>query len=164
MLFSREQNNTIAVVRLKDIPGVRFNGSAPTNKHGVTAFYISPYNKNEIRINTEQVPDNIELMNSGYNVVPTERAIVFRDFAHSEIKRYIFRVVGKDGKAVMAGSQARTEQNINAGFVSNGGILLVNVLAEPKEIIVRQQDGKQCQFSMQGMVAGVNKTKEVRCE
>lgn len=164
VLFSREQNNTIAVVRLKDIPGVRFNGSAPTNKNGVTAFYISPYNKNEIRINTEQVPDNIELMNSAYNVVPTERAIVFRDFAHSEIKRYIFRVVGKDGKPVMAGSQARTEQNINAGFVSNGGILLVNVLAEPKEIIVRQQNGKQCQFKMQNMVAGVNKIKEVRCE
>lgn len=164
VLFSREQNNTIAVVRLKDIPGVRFNGSAPTNKKGVTAFYISPYNKNDIRINTEQLPDNIELMNSAYSVIPTERAIVFRDFAHSEIKRYIFRVIDRDGKPVMAGSQARTEQSINAGFVSNGGILLVNVLAEPKEIIVRQQDGKQCQFSMQNIVAGLNKTKEVRCE
>ncbi|EBT2497844.1 TPA: PefC/AfrB family outer membrane usher protein [Salmonella enterica subsp. enterica serovar Eastbourne] len=164
MLFSREQNNTIAVVRLKDIPGVRFNGSAPTNKKGVTAFYISPYNKNDIRINTEQVPDNIELMNSAYSVVPTERAIVFRDFAHTEIKRYIIKVIGRDGKPVMAGSQARTEQDINAGFVANGGILLVNVLAEPKEIIVRQQGGMQCQFSMQGMVAGKNKIEEVRCE
>ncbi|ELE6317856.1 PefC/AfrB family outer membrane usher protein [Salmonella enterica] len=89
VLFSREQNNTIAIVKLKDIPGVRFNGSAPTNKKGVTAFYISPYNKNDIRINTEQLPDNIELMNSAYSVVPTERAIVYRDFAHTEIKRYI---------------------------------------------------------------------------
>ncbi|ELE6317857.1 hypothetical protein RMP33_002017 [Salmonella enterica] len=64
----------------------------------------------------------------------------------------------------MAGSQASTEQGINAGFVSNGGILLVNVLAEPKEIVVRQQDGSQCQFSMQGVVAGNNKIKEVHCE
>ncbi|EDV1002860.1 PefC/AfrB family outer membrane usher protein [Salmonella enterica subsp. enterica] len=164
VMFSREQNNTIAVVRLKDIPGVRFNGSAPTNKKGVTALYISPYNKNDIRINTEQVPDNIELMNSAYSVVPTERAIVYRDFAHTNIRRYILRLTGRTGQPVMAGSQARTEQGVNAGFVSNGGILLVNVLAAPEEIVVRQQDGSQCRFSMQGMVAGNNKIKEVRCE
>lgn len=164
VMFSREQNNTIAVVRLKDIPGVRFNGSAPTNKKGVTALYISPYNKNDIRINTEQVPDNIELMNSAYSVVPTERAIVYRDFAHANIRRYILRLTGRTGQPVMAGSQARTEQGVNAGFVSNGGILLVNVLAAPEEIVVRQQDGSQCRFSMQGMVAGNNKIKEVRCE
>ncbi|MDR9891414.1 PefC/AfrB family outer membrane usher protein [Pseudenterobacter timonensis] len=164
ILFSREQNSTVALVRLKDIPGVRFSGSAPTNKKGITSLYVSPYNINEIRINTDQVPDNIELKNSVYSMVPTERAIIYRDFAHTEIKRYILRVKSADGTPLPAGGLARTEQGINAGFVANGGILLVNVLAEPKEILVNQQNGNQCRFSMQGMAAGDNKTKEVRCE
>lgn len=164
LLFSRDQNNTVAVVRLKDVPGVSFNGSAPTNSKGSTVINISPYINNDIRINTEQVPDNMELMNSVYSVVPTERAIIYRDFAHENIKRYILRVMGRDGKPLMAGSLAKTDQGVNAGFVSNGGILLVNVLAEPKNIVVRQQNGKQCQFSMQSMVAGENKTREVFCE
>ncbi|EAA1645033.1 outer membrane usher protein PefC [Salmonella enterica subsp. enterica serovar Richmond] len=164
ILFSREQNSTVAVTRLKDVPGVRFNSSSPTNKRGVTSMYVSPYNSNDIRINTENVPENIELKNSVYSVIPTERAIIYRDFAHTEIKRYILRVKSADGKPLSAGSQAKTEQGINAGFVANGGVLIVNVLAEPNEILVSQYDGKQCRFSMQGMTAGDNKLKEVRCE
>lgn len=127
-------------------------------------MYVSPYNSNDIRINTENVPENIELKNSVYSVIPTERAIIYRDFAHTEIKRYILRVKSADGKPLSAGSQAKTEQGINAGFVANGGVLIVNVLAEPNEILVSQYDGKQCRFSMQGMTAGDNKLKEVRCE
>ena len=164
VLFSREQNSTVALARLKDVPGVRFSSSPPTNKKGVTSMYVSPYNTNEIRINTDNIPENIELKNSVYSVVPTERAIIYRDFAHTEIKRYILRVKSADGKPLPAGSQAKTEQGVSAGFVASGGILLVNVLADPNEIIVSQQDGKQCRFSMQGMTAGDNKTKEVRCE
>lgn len=164
LLFSREQNNTVAVVRLKDIAGVSFNGSVPTNNRGATVISMNPYITNDIRINTEQVPDNIELMNSVYSIVPTERAIIYRDFEHANIKRYILRVMDKDKKPLLAGSLAKTEQGVNAGFVSNGGILLVNVLAEPKNIVVHQQNGKQCQFSMQNMPAGERKTREVICE
>lgn len=164
LIFSREQNNTVALVRLENVPGISFNGSAPTNSRGVTVINMSPYINNDIRINTEQVPDNMELMNSVFSVVPTERAIIYRDFEHANIKRYILRVTDQEGLAVAAGSLAKTEQGVNAGFVSNGGILLINVLAEPKYIVVRQQNGKQCQFSMLNMVAGENKTKEVVCE
>lgn len=164
LLLSREQNSTIAVVRLKDVPGVSFNGSAPTNSRGMTVINMSPYVNNDIRINAEQVPDSMELINSVYSIVPTERAIIYRDFEHTNIKRYILRVTNKEGVPVISGSQAKTEQGVNAGFVSKGGILLVNVLAEPEMIVVQQQNGKECQFSMQDMVAGENKTREVVCE
>ncbi|MBA2140344.1 PefC/AfrB family outer membrane usher protein [Salmonella enterica subsp. houtenae serovar 44:z36,[z38]:-] len=164
ILFTREQNSTLAIARLKGIQGVSFNGSRPTNKNGDTVLYMTPYNVNDIRIDTEQVPDNIELMNSVYSVVPTEKAIVYREFKHVDVKRYILRVMGRDGKALPAGSQAKTEQGLDAGFVSGGGVLLVNLLSEPKSITVRQQNGQTCTFSMKGMVAGENKTREVRCE
>lgn len=164
LMMTREQNNTLAVVKVKDLPNIRFNGSRPTGKDGTTVLYVTPYNNNDIRIDTEQVPDNVELLNTVYSVVPTDRAIVYREFNHVDIKRYILRLTGRDGKPVVMGSQARTEQGLDAGFVSNGGILLMNVLSVPKRVTVTQQNGQQCQFSMQGIVPGENQTKEVRCE
>lgn len=164
LMMTREQNNTLAVVKIKDLPGVRFNGSRPTDKDGTTVLYVSPYSSNDIRIDTEQVPDNVELMNTVYNVVPTDKAIIYREFNHVDMKRYILRLTGRDGKPVAMGSQAKTDNGLDAGFVSGGGVLLVNVLSEPKSITVSQQNGQQCRFSMQGMVPGENKTREVRCE
>jgi outer membrane usher protein FimD/PapC len=164
LLFAREQSSTVAVVNLKGIPGVRFNNSQPTNSQGNTVLYVSPYSNNSIRINTEQVPENVELLNTVYSVVPTERAIVYREFGHTEIHRYILRVVGRDGKPLPLGSSARTEKDVYAGFVADGGILLVNVTESPASITVQQQNGQQCRFSMQGIVAGENKAKEVHCE
>lgn len=164
LFFSREKNSTVAVLRLNNISGIQINGSGATNDKGITALYVSPYKKNDIRINMEQLPDNIELLNSVYSVVPTERAIVYRDFAHNEIKRYILRVINSDGQLILPGSLAKTEQGINAGFVANGGILLVNVLAEPNKIIIRQQNGSVCEFKMNGIQPNVNKKNEVICE
>ncbi|HCR3450460.1 TPA: PefC/AfrB family outer membrane usher protein [Citrobacter werkmanii] len=164
LMLTREQNDTLAVVKIKDLPGVRFNGSRPTGKDGTTVLYVSPYSSNDIRIDTEQVPDHVELMNTVYSVVPTDKAIIYREFSHVDMKRYILRLTGRDGKPVAMGSQARTDNGLDAGFVSGGGVLLVNVLSEPKSITVSQQNGQQCRFSMQGMVPGENKTREVRCE
>lgn len=164
LMLTREQNDTLAVVKIKDLPGVRFNGSRPTRKDGTTVLYVSPYSSNDIRIDTEQVPDHVELMNTVYSVVPTDKAIIYREFSHVDMKRYILRLTGRDGKPVAMGSQARTDNGLDAGFVSGGGVLLVNVLSEPKSITVSQQNGQQCRFSMQGMVPGENKTREVRCE
>lgn len=164
LLFARQQNTTLAVVNLQDIEGVRFNGSAPTNSKGNTALNLTPYTNNDIRINTENLPDNIELMNSVYSIVPTERAIVYRDFKYTDVKRYVLRVVDANGQPLIAGSQAKTEQGIEAGFVANGGILLMSTLSEPKTITVRQQNGQMCHFDMSGMVPGENTTRGVRCE
>ncbi|MEG0210545.1 PefC/AfrB family outer membrane usher protein [Hafnia sp.] len=164
LMMTREQNDTIAVVKVKDLPNIRFNGSRPTGKDGTTVLYVTPYGNNDIRMDTEQVPDNVELLNTVYSVVPTDRAIVYREFNHVDMKRYILRLTGRDGKPVMMGSQAKTEQGLDVGFVSNGGILLVNALSVPKRVTVTQQNGQQCQFSMQGIMPGENQTKEVRCE
>jgi len=164
LLFVRQQDTTMAVVKLRDVEGIKFNGSTPTNRKGNTALYMNPYMSNDIRIDTENLPDNVELMNSVYNIVPTERAIVYRDFQYADVKRYILRVVDRNGQPLVAGSLAKTEQGVEAGFIANGGILLMSTLSEPKTITVQQQNGQTCRFAMAGMVPGENKTIGVRCE
>lgn len=135
----------------------------PTNSDGNTVVWLSEYSENSISINMDNVPDSMEFETTSYNVVPTEKAMVYRKFGFENVLRYILRVKDAQGN-YLTGGDAKTEQGLNAGFISNNGVLLMNMLAEPKTVSVNAGDGKQCRFSMAGLKANTNKVQEVRCE
>ncbi len=164
ILFSREQNSTVAIIKVNDIPNISFNRSSTTNSRGNTAIYVSPYSKNDIKIDTEQVPDNIELLDSIYNVVPTEKAIIYREYKYIVVNRYILRPVLAEGKQLPIGSIAKTEDGSEVGFISTGGILLINVIDNAQRISIISALGDECHFSLEGISPGENKIKEVDCE
>lgn len=164
LLFSREQSGTMALVRIKDIPGVRFNGSRPTGKNGVTAVPLSDYSRNSIRINPENVPDDVELLDTSFSVVPTRGAIVYREFDYARVNRYVLRLTGSDGKVLPQGSTAVTENGLDAGFVTGGGVLLANLLSEPGALKVTTPQGGLCRVNMEGVKPAVGQLTEVRCE
>ncbi|ENE8568884.1 fimbria/pilus outer membrane usher protein [Salmonella enterica] len=163
MLFTREQNDTVALVKIKDIPGVTFNGSRPTDNQGITAVSLSPYSRNDIRINTGNVPDNMELLDSVQTVVPTQHAIIFREFNYAEVKRYILRVRNRNGEPLPQGTTALTQNGLDAGFVTRGGILLASLLAKPDTLTLTSPQGKTCRVNMAGINPG-NTITEVHCE
>lgn len=163
LLLTKEASDTVAVVRIKDTPGVTFNGSMPTNGSGSTVLYLTGYNPTTISINPENVPDSAELMNTSYDVVPTEKAIIYREFGFQNVLRYIVRVRDAQGNTLTGGS-ATTEQGLDAGFITNNGVLLMNLLAAPKTITVSQSSGKQCRFSAAGLKENTGTVQEIRCE
>ncbi|HDD8965503.1 PefC/AfrB family outer membrane usher protein [Escherichia coli] len=162
-LFTKESSDTVGIVSIPGVEGVSVNGSMPTNSDGNTVVWLSEYSENSININMDNVPDNMEFETTSYNVVPTEKAIVYRKFGFENVLRYIVRVKDAQGD-YLTGGDAKTEQGLNAGFISNNGVLLMNMLAEPKTVSVNTGDGKQCRFSMAGLKANTNKVQEVRCE
>ncbi|QST31009.1 PefC/AfrB family outer membrane usher protein (plasmid) [Escherichia albertii] len=162
-LFSKESSDTVGIVSIPGVEGVSVNGSMPTNSKGNTVVLLSEYSENNISINMDNVPDNMEFETSSYRVVPTERAMVYRKFGFESVLRYILRVKDTQGN-YLTGGDAKTEQGLNAGFISNNGVLLMNMLAEPKTVSVDTGGGKQCRFSMAGLKANTNKVQEVRCE
>lgn len=89
----------------------------------------------------DNVPDNMEFETTSYKVVPTEGAMVYRKFSFDNVMRYILRVKDVHGE-YLTGGDARTEQGLNAGFISNNGVLLMNMLAEPKTVTVDTGTGK----------------------
>ena len=89
--------------------------------------------------------------------------MVYRKFGFESVLRYILRVKDAQGN-YLTGGDAKTEQGLNAGFISNNGVLLMNMLAEPKMVSVNTGNGKQCRFSMAGLKANTNKVQEIRCE
>ena len=135
----------------------------PTNSDGNTVVWLSEYSENSININMDNVPDDMEFETTSYNVVPTEKAMVYRKFGFESVLRYILRVKDAQGN-YLTGGDAKTEQGLNAGFISNNGVLLMNMLAEPKMVSVNTGNGKQCRFSMAGLKANTNKVQEIRCE
>ncbi len=163
LLFTRDQSSTIAVVRIPDVVGVRINGSAPTNSRGYTAVGLSDYTENRIDVDMENVPDNLDLMTTSHSVVPTGRAVVYRQFDASYVKRYVLQVRDRNGQ-LLTGGNARTELGLNAGIISRNGVLSMGLLAEPKEIKVDQGNGNVCRFSMAGIKPEATRVQEVRCE
>jgi outer membrane usher protein FimD/PapC len=162
-LFTKESADTVAIVSIPGVEGVSVNRSMPTDSKGNTVVWLSEYSENSISINMDNVPDNMEFETTSYNVVPTEGAMVYRKFGFENMLRYIVRVKDAQGQ-YLTGGDARTEQGLNAGFISNNGVLLMNMLAEPKSVSVDTGTGKQCRFSMAGLKPNTNKVQEVRCE
>ncbi len=162
-LLTRDQSSTMAVVRIPDVQGVRINGSVPTNSRGYTAVGVSEYAENRIDVNMENVPDNLELMTTSYSVVPTGKAVVYRQFGANYVKRYLLQVKDRHGQ-LLTGGNVRTEQGLDAGVISRNGVLVMGMLAEPQEIRVDQGDGNVCRISMAGIKPEATKVQEVRCE
>ncbi|WP_033851174.1 PefC/AfrB family outer membrane usher protein, partial [Yersinia wautersii] len=163
VLLTKETGNTLGIVRMPNVAGVRFNRSAPTNRKGYTVVNLSDYTLNRINVDMENVPDDLELQTTSYNVVPTEKAVVYRQFGAKYVQRYILRVKDRNGK-ILDGGSARTEQGLDAGFIANNGVLLMNLLSAPTWVKVTLDKGSTCRFSMSGIQADANKVQEVRCE
>ncbi|HAW2552710.1 TPA: PefC/AfrB family outer membrane usher protein [Escherichia coli] len=163
LLFTREASDTVGIVSVPGVEGISINGSMPTDRNGNTVVSLSEYAKNNININMDNVPDDIDFETTSYRVVPTENAMVYRKFGFENILRYILRIKGPDG-SYLTGGNAKTEQGLNAGFISGKGVLLMNMLAEPETVRVDLGNGKQCQFSAKGLKANINEVQEVRCE
>ncbi|MDD1847208.1 PefC/AfrB family outer membrane usher protein [Aeromonas veronii] len=163
LLLTKQASDTIAIVKIKDTPGITFNGSLPTNEDGETAVFLSGYNPTSININTENVPADIDLLNTSYNVVPTEKAIIYREFNLAKVHRYILRVRDAQG-AIVTGGSAETASGMNAGFISSNGVLLMNLQEKPERITIVHSDGQRCSVNAATLNENTNSVQEVRCE
>lgn len=163
LLFSNVRRDTVAIAKIKDIQNITFNDSPPTDKKGNTVIGISPYIENNLKINTEEIPNNIELLDSVQNFVPTDKAIIYREFKYATIHRYILRLKKHNGEFIPAGSSVRTEKNEYVGFVSNGGVLLLNLLNKPNTLFVLSPKGEPCSLNMEKIESNDNKMMEIEC-
>ncbi|MGP3592745.1 PefC/AfrB family outer membrane usher protein [Vagococcus sp. WN89Y] len=163
LLLTRDQSDTMGVVRVPNVAGMRFNGSPATNSKGYTVVGLSDYSQNRIDVDMENVPDDLDLDVTSYSVVPTEKAVVYREFGANYVKRYFLLVKDRMGR-LLSGGDARTEQGLDAGFISRNGVLSMSLLSEPKEVKVSLGEGRECRIPMAGIKPGVEKVQEVHCE
>ncbi|SPZ01940.1 fimbrial usher protein [Proteus mirabilis] len=163
LLFSNVRRDTVAIAKIKNIEGITFNDSPPTDKEGNTIVGVSPYIENNLKINTEEIPNNVELLDSVQKFTPVDKAIIYREFKYSTIQRYILRIKNKNGDFISAGSAVRNKNDEYIGFVSNSGVLLLNLLDKPNKLFVISPNGEKCTLNLEKVESNDHKIMEIEC-
>lgn len=161
-ILSSQHLNTVAVAHIDDIDNVMFNGSSYTNKDGNALISLTSYQPNSIVMNTNNISENIELLDTNYDVYPTSKAILVKNFKYLKVNRYLLKVVDKDGHSLPMGSQALSDKNIDVGMITNNGILVASLLSKSKFIAVRNGE-KLCKINLSLVTANTNKISNVSC-
>ncbi|CAI1969312.1 Outer membrane usher protein fimD precursor [Serratia fonticola] len=152
--FGQPLGETIALVKA---PGA--NGVGITNQSGVKTDwrgyaivpYTSPYRKNQVQLNPETLPDNVDLTLTTQNVVPTRGAVVRANFEANVGQRVLMTLLRTGGAPIPFGATVSdAAQKTAQGFIvgDNGQVYLTG-LADSGTLNVKWGGGadQQCQVS-----------------
>ncbi|ECE0372050.1 F4 (K88) fimbrial usher FaeD [Salmonella enterica subsp. enterica serovar Hvittingfoss] len=159
VMFSRNSNDTVAVVNVKDTPGVKVtSGDGQTNGDGNLVVSLNSYDWNTVTIDAGTLPLNTELATTSMKVVPTDRAVVWMPFDALKVHRYLLQVKQRNGEFVPGGTWARDSKNTPLGFVANNGVLMINAVDRPGDITLGQ-----CRIPA-AKLQETEKLQEITCE
>lgn len=159
IMFSRTSGDTVAVVNVKDTPGVKVtSGDGQTNSDGNLVVPLNSYGWNTVTIDAGMLPLSTELTNTSQKVVPTDKAVVWMPFDALKVKRYLLQVKQRDGEFVPGGTWARDSKNTPLGFVANNGVLMINTVDAPGDITLGQ-----CRIPA-AKLQDTEKLQEITCE
>ncbi|ECR0567517.1 F4 (K88) fimbrial usher FaeD [Salmonella enterica] len=159
VMFSRNSNDTVAVVNVKDTPGVKVtSGDGQTNGDGNLVVSLNSYDWNTVTIDAGTLPLNTELATTSMKVVPTDSAVVWMPFDALKVHRYLLQVKQRNGEFVPGGTWARDSKNTPLGFVANNGVLMINAVDRPGDISLGQ-----CRIPA-AKLQETEKLQEITCE
>lgn len=129
VMLSRTVADTVAVVSVKDTPGVKVtSGSGVTGRGGHLVVPLTSYDLNTVTIEAGSLPLDTELGNTSRQVVPVSQAVVWMPFEPVKVRRYLLQVRTPDGAFVPGGIWAKDERGAPLGFVAASGVLVMNVM------------------------------------
>jgi outer membrane usher protein len=112
---------TIALVKAPGARGIGVTNQtgAKTDLRGYTVVSnVSPYRKNDLSLDTETLPDDVELELTTKTVIPTRGAVVRADYKASVGTRMLMTLIRANGQPVPFGAIATIAGNENTqGFI-----------------------------------------------
>lgn len=119
--FAQPFGETIALVKAPGAKGVDVANQpgVSTDFRGYTVVSnISPYRKNDIALDTESMPDNVELELTTQTVVPTRGAVVRADYKANVGMRILMTLLRANGQPVPFGATVTVDGDKNTqGFI-----------------------------------------------
>ncbi|EAA8845825.1 outer membrane usher protein PefC [Salmonella enterica subsp. enterica] len=159
IMFSRTTGDTVAVVNVKNTPGVKVtSGDGQTDSDGNLVVPLNSYDWNTVTIDAGTLPLSTELTNTSQKVVPTDKAVVWMPFDALKVHRYLLQVKQRDGEFVAGGTWARDSKNTPLGFVANNGVLMINTVDALGDITLGQ-----CRIPA-AKLQDTEKLQEITCE
>lgn len=159
VMFSSNTGETLAVVGVKDIPGVKvISGADVTDSNGNLVVPLNSYDLNTVTLDASTLPLDTELSNTSQQVVPSNQAVVWMPFDVMKVHRYLLQVRQQNGEFVSGGTWAHNEKGVPLGFVAANGVLMMNLMEEPGKITLGR-----CTIPA-GVLKETERLQSVRCE
>lgn len=144
--LSQPLGDQFAIVSAKGASGVRF-----TNHRGVQTDYfgnaiipsLTPYQDNDIRIDTTSLPDDVDTDETTMTVVPSRRAAVSTQFTAHVGYRALISLTRPDGRIIPFGAIASVDGLAQSGIVDDQGVLYLAGIGENTSLTVKWGNSAQ---------------------
>lgn len=150
LTLSRELGETFAVIHAKHAKGAEIRGFANLKLdrfgNGIVPS-LAPYKVNHIGVNPENLPDDVELLATGKDVIPRAHSVNLVAFPTQVGKIHLFQILLADGQSMppMA-AEALDEKGQTIAYVVQSGQLMTRGLATTGKITLKWDEKAQCQF------------------
>jgi outer membrane usher protein len=166
--FSQEQGETIALVRA---PGaadakVQNNTGVRTDSRGYAVVpYVSTYRKNRIALDSETLPEDVDIDTNTLTVIPTNGAVVLANFK-TRVGSRVLMTLTYQGKPVPFGATASLVQENdamdNSGIVGSDGQVYLSGVPEKGQLNVKWGDAANQQCSVKFNLPAAKTTSSVQ--
>ncbi|MFT2793751.1 fimbria/pilus outer membrane usher protein [Serratia sp. T13T92] len=150
--FGQSLGETIALVQAPGANGVGIGGQTgvKTDWRGYAIVpYTAPYRKNQVQLNTETLPDNVDLTLTSQKVVPTRGAVVRASYQTNVGQRVLMTLLRQGGAPVPFGATVSdpAQQTAQGFIVGDGGQVYLTGLADSGSLNVKWGTAadQQCQ-------------------
>jgi outer membrane usher protein len=152
--FGQSMGETIALVQAPGANGVGVSGQTgvKTDWRGYAIVpYAAPYRKSQIQLNTETLPDNVDLALTNQTVIPTRGAVVKASYQTNVGQRVLMTLLRQGGAPVPFGATVSdpAQQTAQGFIVGDGGQVYLTGMAESGMLQVKWGTGvdQQCQVN-----------------
>ncbi|HGM5490615.1 TPA: fimbria/pilus outer membrane usher protein [Serratia fonticola] len=157
---------TIALVQAPGAVGVGVSNQTgvKTDWHGYAIVpYASPYRKNQVQLNTETLPEDVDLTLTTQNAIPTRGAVVLTSFTANVGQRVMMTLLHQGGAPLPFGATVTdpAQKNTQAFIVGDGGQVYLTGLADSGVLNAKwgNEASQQCQvkysLTMQSTNSGI---------
>lgn len=158
-----------ALVRIRDESGIALTSAMTTTDWRGYAVIpsISAYRSNSIGVDTQSLPDEVDIRNNMQQVIPSAGAIVLADFPARRGKQALIRLAGADGRPVPFGAMVSVEgEPENTSIVGEAGEVYLSGLESRGRLLARWGNGKECRaaYTLTGGETGPVVNATARCE
>lgn len=150
--LANDLGETFAIIHAKGASGAKVNNSSGTTLdwfgNGIVP-YLSPYQKNYVSLDPNNLPENVEVEATGQEVIPRANSVSLVKFATKTGEYRLFDISLADGSTPPLAAEVFDEQDQHIGYVVQGGQLFVQGVA-PKgklNVIWGASAAEQCSFN-----------------
>jgi len=145
-------SETMALVDAPHAYGARVEGHSglTLNPQGRALVpYLRPYRLNEITLDPQGLPTDIELKSTRQQTAPHTGALVKVNFATSRGRAVLIHSTLPDGKSLPFGAAVQDEQGNHLGLVAQGDLIYVRLPPGRSHLQIKSGDTSVCSLSLQ---------------